>query len=139
MGFTGRIGLLIFTVVSFVVWHFAHGLRFDIFNVFLMIFFGILSWVLGIQYDKAKYFSEKDTLTRVYNRRFVEAIFPKILAQVERNNEQLSLSIIDCNDFKPINDTYGHKIGDEVLITLSSLLSGEIRKSDIVARWGGDF
>lgn len=91
-----------------------------------------------MQYDKAKYFSEKDTLTGVYNRRFVEAIFPKLLAQVERKNEQLSLSIVDCNDFKPINDTYGHKIGDEVLITLSSLLAGEIRKSDIVARWGGD-
>lgn len=138
MGYTGRIVLLIFTVVSFVVWHFTHGLRFDIFNVFLVIFFGILSLWLGLQYDRAKYFSEKDTLTGVYNRRFVEFIFPKILAQVERKNEHISLSVIDCNDFKPINDIYGHKVGDEVLITLSSLLVGEIRKSDIVARWGGD-
>lgn len=138
MRYSGRIGVLVFIVISFIIWHIVHGIKIDLANIVLLLFFGAASWWLGSKYDKAKFLSEKDELTGIYNRRFVEAIFPKILAQVERKKEQLSISIIDCNDFKSINDTYGHKMGDQILITLSHILSNEIRKSDIVARWGGD-
>ncbi|MFX3622571.1 MAG: GGDEF domain-containing protein [Ectobacillus sp.] len=60
-------------------------------------------WWLGKQYDKAKFFSEKDYLTGLYNRRLVEEILPKLLSSANRRNEQLSISILDCNGFKQLN------------------------------------
>jgi len=97
-----------------------------------------ISLFFGKQYDKAKYYAEKDTLTGAYNRRFLLRIFPKLLAMVDRNNEQLSLLLVDVNDFKKINDTYGHSTGDKVLQSISRVLQTTTRQSDIVVRWGGD-
>ncbi|MBT2658645.1 GGDEF domain-containing protein [Bacillus sp. ISL-18] len=95
-------------------------------------------YMLGKQYDKAKFFSEKDYLTGLYNRRFIDEIFPKLKSSVDRKNQQLSLLILDCNNFKQINDTYGHKAGDLVLKDVSSMLLTCVRDCDIIARWGGD-
>lgn len=95
-------------------------------------------WWLGKQYDKAKFYSEKDYLTGLYNRRFVEEILPKLLSSVDRRNEQLSISLLDCNNFKQINDSCGHKYGDLVLKNISTVLLNSARNSDIIARWGGD-
>lgn len=94
-------------------------------------------WWLGKQYDKAKFYSEKDYLTGLYNRRFIEEIFPKLISSAKKI-EQLSILILDCNDFKQINDTYGHKYGDLVLENISTILLKSTSVSDIIARWGGD-
>lgn len=98
----------------------------------------LIVWWLGKQYDRAKFYSEKDYLTGLYNRRFIDEIFTKIISSVDRKNEQLTVTILDCNNFKQINDTYGHKTGDLVLKNISSLLLNCVRNSDIIARWGGD-
>ncbi len=98
----------------------------------------IVSWWLGKQYDQAKFHSEKDFLTNTYNRRFVYEIYPKLASQLERNNNQISVSIIDIDDFKQINDLHGHKMGDQVLQQISSILMDTTRQGDIVSRWGGD-
>jgi len=97
-----------------------------------------IAWWLGKKYDRAKYCSERDALSGLYNRRFVDNVFPMLLAQVDRRQAKLSIAILDCNNFKAINDTFGHKKGDLVLQDFSVILSNCIRKSDIVARWGGD-
>ncbi|MFP5108984.1 GGDEF domain-containing protein [Neobacillus sp. C211] len=94
-------------------------------------------WWLGKQYDKAKFYSEKDYLTGLYNRRFIEEIFPKLISSAKKI-EQLSILILDCNDFKQINDTDGHKYGDLVLENISTILLKSTSVSDIIARWGGD-
>ena len=92
----------------------------------------------GQQYDKVKFYSEKDSLTGFYNRRFVDKLLPSLLAQMDRKNKKLSIAILDCDNFKGINDRYGHRKGDLVLQEFAALLLTSLRKSDIVARWGGD-
>lgn len=97
-----------------------------------------IAWWFGKQYDKAKFYSEKDNLTGIYNRRFVEAFFPKIKAMSERNSQNIAVFLIDINNFKAINDNFGHRSGDELLKVLSYQLEISVRNTDIVARWGGD-
>jgi two-component system cell cycle response regulator len=75
-----------------------------------------------------------DELTSLYNK----AAFNKILSEQMLFNNDLSLIMYDIDYFKEINDTYGHLVGDEVLKELSSLVSQNIRKNDILARWGGE-
>jgi diguanylate cyclase (GGDEF)-like protein len=96
------------------------------------------SWLLGTQYDKLKFLSEKDVLTTLYNRRYMLHIFPKLIASVDRKQEKLILYFIDVDDFKIINDTRGHEIGDQVLQRIANVLILHSQKRDIVARWAGD-
>jgi diguanylate cyclase (GGDEF)-like protein len=106
-----------------------------------LVFIPLLSpffWWLGMQYDKAKFLSQKDALTGLYNRRYISQITPKLLAQMDKKTETFTVSVIDCNNFKQINDHQGHKIGDQVLTNISDLFTKCTSKNDIVARWGGD-
>ncbi len=73
------------------------------------------SWIFGRQYDQLKFLSEKDALTELYNRRYMIKAFPKLAASAKRKNEKLLLYFIDSDDFKTINDTRGHEIGDQIL------------------------
>jgi diguanylate cyclase (GGDEF)-like protein len=97
-----------------------------------------LCWWLGKKYDEAKFYSEKDPLSQVYNRRFVMKLFSKLLAKVNRKNEKLTLFVLDIDNFKEINDTFGHEIGDSVITEIAKGLTMLTRKTDVVARWGGD-
>ncbi|MCZ8523430.1 MULTISPECIES: GGDEF domain-containing protein [Paenibacillus] len=97
-----------------------------------------LAWWAGLQYDRAKYYSEKDSLTNLYNRRFVTASFDKMGALANRNGAKLYVLVMDCDNFKEINDRYSHHTGDKVLRAISGLLLRHTRQSDVVARWGGD-
>jgi diguanylate cyclase (GGDEF)-like protein len=82
--------------------------------------------------------SEKDGLTKIYNRRKIDEILEEEIKVAKRYNEDLSLIFFDIDYFKVINDTYGHKIGDEVLIDLTKLVTNNIRASDSFGRWGGE-
>ncbi|TNF53754.1 diguanylate cyclase [bacterium] len=79
-----------------------------------------------------------DTLTDVYNRR---EFFNRLKGEIKRSlryGHTFSLMILDLDDFKNVNDTYGHQAGDKVLKTISSVISQEVRPEDILARYGGD-
>lgn len=79
-----------------------------------------------------------DLLTGLPNRAaFVEA-FARARAFAERGGEPLSVSILDLDRFKSVNDLYGHDTGDAVLRGGSAAISGAIRRSDLLARWGGE-
>ena len=97
-----------------------------------------LAWWFGKQYDKAKYYSEKDPLTGIYNRRYVESAFTSIKSRLEQNDLSGAVLLLDVNDFKLVNDHLGHKMGDEYLLLITNQLKRSVRKTDIVARWGGD-
>jgi diguanylate cyclase (GGDEF)-like protein len=97
-----------------------------------------LAWWFGKQYDKAKYYSEKDPLTGIYNRRYVESAFTAIKSRLKQNGQSGSVLLLDVNDFKLVNDHLGHKMGDEYLLLIANQLKKSVRKTDIVARWGGD-
>ena len=80
----------------------------------------------------------RDSLTKIYNREKFEEVFEYEIKQSKRYNTPLSMAILDIDFFKDFNDTYGHLIGDEVLIMLSKTIEQHTRESDLFARWGGE-
>lgn len=79
-----------------------------------------------------------DPLTGLANRRYFADMLEKAMAFSSRHNQALSLIMIDLDNFKAINDTYGHKAGDQVLTSFAQLLQDFIRKEDLAARFGGE-
>lgn len=79
-----------------------------------------------------------DTLTQLNNRDFFYASISDSMQKLQKKQSDISLLIIDLDNFKNINDTYGHIVGDEILKQFSSILKSNIRTTDIAARWGGD-
>lgn len=82
--------------------------------------------------------SIKDPLTGLYNRRFIDEALKRETAIAERYNVPFSLILVDLDNFKTINDIYGHDVGDKVLVSISKLLKENLRKADAIARWGGE-
>ncbi|PZD94663.1 hypothetical protein DNH61_17065 [Paenibacillus sambharensis] len=95
-------------------------------------------WYLGLRYDRLERQSCLDELTGVFNRRFIIRTVPVLLRQAADKRKRISVSVIDLNGFKTINDTYGHAAGDQLLCRVSEVLAGIAAKGEIVARWGGD-
>ena len=79
-----------------------------------------------------------DELTRLYNRRHFETALVREFKQSKRYNQNLSLLIIDIDDFKKINDTYGHTTGDEILTKVSKQITSCLRMEDTACRIGGE-
>lgn len=79
-----------------------------------------------------------DPLTGLYNRRFAEQRLTEEVARAHRSSEPLTVLILDLDDFKPVNDQYGHATGDLVLRYFADRLERTIRVSDVAVRWGGD-
>ena len=79
-----------------------------------------------------------DTLTQLNNRDFFYASISDSMEKLKKNQTYISLLMIDLDNFKVINDTYGHIAGDEILKQLSNILKHNIRSIDIATRWGGD-
>ncbi|MFO7622766.1 MAG: sensor domain-containing diguanylate cyclase [Anaerolineales bacterium] len=79
-----------------------------------------------------------DALTGLYNRRAFDDHLTAQIRLMKRMGRPLSLLLVDIDDFKQYNDRYGHLAGDQVLINIASLLSQNIRASDIIARFGGE-
>lgn len=83
--------------------------------------------------------ASKDYLTKLFNRRKFNTLIQYEISQLKRNKQRnLSLIIIDLDNFKYINDTYGHDTGDEILIDLARIFKLSCRDSDILCRWGGE-
>lgn len=79
-----------------------------------------------------------DPLTSIPNRRMLNERLRQAVAYASRKREPLAVCLLDLDDFKPINDTYGHAAGDKVLIEVAQRLSDMLRAEDSVARLGGD-
>ena len=79
-----------------------------------------------------------DHLTGLYNRRYFQSVANNIISIAKREHQSVSVIMIDIDFFKKVNDTYGHAIGDMVIKRLAQLMRENTRKSDIVARLGGE-
>ena len=79
-----------------------------------------------------------DSLTDLPNRALLNTYLPKALAQAKRHNTQLALAFLDLDQFKGINDTLGHEVGDELLKQVGLRLQSCLREADLLVRWGGD-
>lgn len=79
-----------------------------------------------------------DSLTNVFSRGFLRELLEGEIARAERNNRPLGVIMCDLNNFKQVNDRYGHLMGDYVLAQVAGILKSCVRGSDFVVRYGGD-
>ncbi len=93
---------------------------------------------MTIAKNDSEYKAYFDGLTKIYNRNKFDELFSQELLRVQRYKHELSIAILDIDHFKNFNDTFGHLIGDEVLIMLAANLKEKVRNTDIFARWGGE-
>jgi diguanylate cyclase (GGDEF)-like protein len=79
-----------------------------------------------------------DSLTGLFNRRSFENVLDREFHRAERHGREFSLALVDVNDFKKFNDTYGHQAGDRALVALGEAIRKAVRSTDFAARYGGD-
>jgi diguanylate cyclase len=85
-----------------------------------------------------RFLSEHDALSGVYNRRYLDGFLKQLFHQVRRHPRPATLVLCDADDFKAVNDTRGHAVGDRVIRETGTALSEAARQGDVVARLGGD-
>jgi len=88
--------------------------------------------------NQLEYEATTDSLTGFYNRRYLYNIFPKLWSEAKRSNKNLTLIIVDIDNFKTVNDRYGHPMGDRVLLHFARVLRDNCRVSDFIYRLGGE-
>jgi len=88
--------------------------------------------------QELKLLASTDPMTKLYNRRYFTNASVHIFDLAKRNKTDLSMIMLDIDNFKSVNDTFGHKTGDDVIIHLANILHTQQRKSDIVCRFGGE-
>lgn len=79
-----------------------------------------------------------DPLTRLLNRRSMNKNLQAVQQEALQQGKPFCLLLVDIDNFKKVNDTYGHDCGDEVLVTISNLIMNDVREGDFVCRWGGE-
>jgi diguanylate cyclase (GGDEF)-like protein len=144
-----RIGLII-AVVSTCTWLTADLFDNHVYSNFLIPYWNasmrfayfvlhtiLLSEVLKL-YKEAKSSSFLDPLTNIANRRFFNEIIQREMHKGERSGLPIALAYIDLDNFKTLNDTFGHQVGDELLKMIAGQVSLMIRSYDLIARLGGD-
>lgn len=89
--------------------------------------------------EKMNYFdlSHKDKLTELFNRHYLDSVLTEYEKRIKKGFV-FGVIILDIDDFKLVNDTFGHQLGDNVLKTIANILKQNIREIDIVGRWGGE-
>lgn len=87
---------------------------------------------------RLNYLATHDQLTQLYNRRALEERLDDEISRATRYNNIFSVFMIDIDHFKEVNDSYGHKIGDQLLIEFSTMLNSFLRVNDFIARYGGE-
>ena len=80
----------------------------------------------------------KDGLTSLYNHRYIQELLSKQVMQAQRHNRSLSVMMLDIDNFKLLNDQYGHQFGDVILGDISRILLKSVRDHDLVGRYGGE-
>ena len=93
---------------------------------------------ITIKKNELEYKAYTDDLTKLANKTYFEDELKKEFIKSTKANKPLGLILFDIDDFKNINNTYGKKIGDELLIEFANLIQANISQKDIIARWGGD-
>jgi len=99
---------------------------------------GMILLLLENQIEESKYLALHDELTGLPNRRLFQDRLNSALTRARRTGSQVALMLVDLDDFKQVNDTVGHHVGDELLKHVGELFTGRVRRSDTVARTGGD-
>lgn len=107
--------------------------------VFSLLFALEVRYILRLLNDENSRLGEiasRDPLTKALNRRSMNDYIARELT--ENANSQFGLILLDIDDFKAVNDTYGHSVGDTVLVEVTNILGDSIRDGDLLCRWGGE-
>jgi len=116
-----------------------HGLAIIAFQLLIIIVCYTVSWSASENLaEELKRQATIDPLTQVYNRRALQDIADKLIEKAKRTQDCISIILIDLDHFKLINDNYGHPAGDKVLTKVSVALQKNLRKYDVLARFGGE-
>ena len=114
-------------------------------NARIMIQLNELNQVISGEKEKVEkvalassWLADHDSLTGLANRRFLERILGENIRLAQMEDNSIAIFFIDIDDFKSVNDTYGHDVGDHVLVAIAARLLGVFREWDYVARVGGD-
>ncbi|MDQ3995575.1 MAG: GGDEF domain-containing protein [Gemmatimonadota bacterium] len=107
-------------------------------RIVLLLAATLLAAVIVSRSVRLRRLSSYDALTQLHNRAYFEERLIEELLRASRYGRALSVAILDVDEFKQFNDTYGHPAGDAALRTLAAALRGSARRSDIVARYGGE-
>jgi diguanylate cyclase (GGDEF)-like protein len=94
--------------------------------------------LLKLRRQRAQKFALTDPLTRLYNRRMGISCLDQELARMQRSSSPTTVLMIDVDDFKKLNDTYGHVQGDQALRAIAEMLRKTLRRSDTICRYGGE-
>ena len=98
----------------------------------------ICGFATGSLIQKLSVSSHTDFLTGLWNRRYFYGRLDEEEAKITRKKTPLCIAMIDMDGFKQVNDTYGHAVGDVLLVDMAAILRRNTRSTDVVARWGGD-
>lgn len=124
-----QINLFIYDIV---LWFFALGL----FKTRLKTM--LLEHDLIIKNQELEHLVQTDSMTSLYNHKAILDYLDEEMHRSERNEQALSVILLDIDDFKKINDHFGHQVGDEVLIAISGIIKHSLRTIDRVGRYGGE-
>ena len=142
MGYKGRIFsvaiVILFNIMRYFYYNQYLGYPFEGSFFVLTFVFTIISWMGGKQYDLARYYADIDPLTNVYNRRTIDKSFTRLAAVSKAQEQRIGVVLIDLDEFKRVNDTFGHLKGDELLRYVADLIKMNAKKEDLIVRWGGD-
>lgn len=101
-------------------------------------FITVTSKELSDAYQKLAFVAGHDSLTDLLNRGRIECVLRHLIEDTNKTHHTFSAIMIDIDSFKHINDTYGHSVGDDVLIRLADIMKNGVRPTDYAGRWGGD-
>ncbi len=116
-------------------------------NIFSIVIDSILTTLMNLvgsvkainKYTETlEYYATRDPLTGLFNQRVFRELLDYEIKRAWRHDHEFGVLVIDCDNFKPINDTYGHSFGDNFLQTIAQVLLEAKRDEDILARYGGD-
>ncbi len=93
---------------------------------------------LEVSLQRVEEMAATDPLTGLYNRRHFGRVLEQLFAEAQRYNKDLACVMIDMDAFKQLNDTYGHQLGDQLLVMAGKVIAANMRRMDVAARYGGD-
>lgn len=105
---------------------------------FFTLFLGVSGMIAGRCIQRLYWVTDTDPLTNLGNRRYFYRRLTHELMRIKKTKQSSILAFIDVDDFKHINDTFGHTVGDQVLIRVSTVLRKNVGCGDDLVRWGGD-
>ena len=126
------VGLILWLIAFYVDKQFNTYFEDSVWRVLSLVVISVLT-ASGVLIKNLYHQVHTDTLTGLHNRKYFFTKLSEIKA-----NDRFSLILIDLDDFKNVNDTYGHIAGDQVLQQFAGILLNNTRKDDIIARWGGE-